>query len=49
MNQYDNIGTAIARLRTVWMDRGRLVWLPWPVAGLVLFAVARDFFVWLQS
>lgn len=35
---------AMARLRTAWDDRGRLAWLPWPVAVLALFGIAKHFF-----
>ena len=49
MNEHDNISTAIARLRTVWQDRARLVWLPWPTAGLMLFAVAYHWFLALRG
>lgn len=40
---------AIARLRTVWQDRGRLAWLPWPVAALALFGLARHVFAALLT
>jgi len=37
----------LARLRTAWDDRGRLAWLPWPVAALALVGVAKHFFEWV--
>ncbi len=39
----------IARLQAAWGDRARLVWLPWPVGALVLFAVAKRAFTWLLA
>ena len=45
----EGLAVGRARLLHVWMDRGRLAWLPWAAGAFAVFGASCQLFRWLQA